>query len=88
MVEGLRDELGGGQFSAMEDFESGAVYHEEQKQRRDTTSHSAYTHTSSNQDEEEYDTFDGEAVQLGMVEIAEMLASESQVAGQSRRVTS
>lgn len=48
---------------------------------------SAVSMTSSNQDEE-YDTFDGDAVNLGQVNVASILASESQIAGQNRRVTS
>ena len=38
--------------------------------------------------DEEYDTFDGEAVHLGEVDVVALLASESTVQGQNRRVTS
>lgn len=44
--------------------------------------------STSSYAEEEYDNFDGDAVHLGEVDLVALMDAESQVQGQSRRVTS
>ena len=51
-------------------------------------SHSQVSYMTSSCTDEEYDTFDGDAVHLGEVDVVALLASESTVQGQNRRVTS
>ena len=48
----------------------------------------AVSFASSTCSDEQYDAFDGDAVKLGEVDVGALLASESMVQGQNRRVTS
>jgi len=43
---------------------------------------------SSSAASEDLDTFDGDAVKLGAVDLTNLMTSESQISGQSRRITS
>ena len=68
------------------------IYIESQEERKEMInrqpSGSGVSMSTSSYAEEEYDNFDGDAVHLGEVDLVALMDAESQVQGQSRRVTS